>query len=310
MSWTRLISPLLLPSLLLIACGDSETERGLPGDHFIYVAERATVPTSAVQSAELGLDLDGNKAVDNRLGEILATFATQGLDAQGAVNLAIDQGDTLLLLDVETQGFDGTNRAGLKVMVGDRTSAMPAPCASPTDTVCRKHLDGNGSFKVAAGSESPQLLGKLINGDLTAGPGNYSFSLSLSGTQPIQLDLIGARAKLTGVGDGYIDSVILAGALTKEIVDTRILPVVHAQLAKIVQATCLGSPPPGCGCVAGSRGKTILTIFDTNQNCMLTLDEIKSNSLLGGLLTPDVTIDGTPALSFGMEISAVKAAIR
>ena len=57
----------------------------------------------------------------------------------------------------------------------------------------------------------------------------------------------------------------------------------------------------------GSTGKTILGLFDADKNCSVTVEEIKTNSLIVSLLSPDVTINGTMALSLGIKATAVKA---
>jgi hypothetical protein len=41
---------------------------------------------------------------------------------------------------------------------------------------------------------------------------------------------------------------------------------------------------------------------------VITLDEIRNNSLIQSLLAPDVTLEGQPALSLGFGVTAVKAA--
>ncbi len=61
------------------------------------------------------------------------------------------------------------------------------------------------------------------------------------------------------------------------------------------------------GCASGSTGKTILNLFDTTpKNCMVTVDEIKNNTLIQSLLAPDVKIDGKDALSLGIKATTVK----
>ena len=51
-----------------------------------------------------------------------------------------------------------------------------------------------------------------------------SLQIALGGTEAIQLDLIGARAKASGISDAKIDSVILGGALTEEDLNTKVIP--------------------------------------------------------------------------------------
>jgi hypothetical protein len=106
----------------------------------------------------------------------------------------------------------------------------------------------------------------------------------------------------TGIANG-----ILAGAATRDEVDTNLLPSMANTVAAIIQRDCTGGGPPGCGCTSGSAGKTLLAQFDANQNCAVSVDELKSNLSFQSQLAPDVTIDGQQALSFGFGISAVHA---
>ena len=43
------------------------------------------------------------------------------------------------------------------------------------------------------------------------------------------------------------------------------------------------------------------------KDCMVTSDEIKNNSLIVSLLSPDVEIDGVQALSLGIKATATGA---
>jgi hypothetical protein len=44
-----------------------------------------------------------------------------------------------------------------------------------------------------------------------------------------------------------------------------------------------------------------------DSDCMITVDEIKNNSLIVSLLAPDVTVEGMQALSLGVSVHAVVA---
>jgi hypothetical protein len=110
------------------------------------------------------------------------------------------------------------------------------------------------------------------------------------------------------IGSGTSGGMILAGAVTKEDIDMKVIPAIQAQLVPIITQDCPSGTPPDCGCMADSTGKTILGLFDTTpKDCMVTVDEIKNNSLIVSLLAPDVTIDGKMALSLGVKATAVKA---
>ena len=193
--------------------------------------------------------------------------------------------------------------------LGDTATVMPPACTDANDTVCRHHLDGRGTFTIAAGSpDNAAVTGKIVGGTFNGGPGNIALKIAIGGPQGVQLDLIGARAKATGMSDTGIDSVTVAGALSQEALNTQVLPAIHMQLGPLITKDC-PTTTGDCGCPAGnSTGKTILGLFDNNpKNCVVTLDEIKGNSLLQSLLAPDVTIDGTMALSLGLKVKATAA---
>lgn len=310
MSRIHLLS--LFSVLPLVACGGGEDEIVVEGEHYNYVVSEAKVPTSNVEATEFGLDLNGDKVNDNQLGSVLAALKGQGFDVQTAITDAVNQGDIILLLDLQTKSFASSGGTGLQVKLGDAATATPAPCASMTDTVCRKHLEGTGSFAVAAGSpDNAAVAGKIVGGTFNGGPGDISLKIAIGSPEGIQLDLIGARAKATGMSETGIESIILAGALTQQDLNDKVIPAIHAQLVPLVTDDCPGTTPPDCGCMAGSTGRTILNLFDTSpKNCVVTKEEIQSNALIMSLLSPDVTIDGKAALSLGIKVKATKAVIR
>ena len=244
-----------------------------------------------------------------------------GFDIQGTIDKAVAEGSIILLVDFQTGDFTNTTAAGLKVLLG--SNPVPAACNAgeeycdmatpPVCTGCQHHLQGTGMFSIDPNSpDSAAVGGKIINGTFNGGPGNISLQIALGGTDAIQLDLIGARAKATGISDAKIDSVILGGALTQDDLDTKVIPAITTQIAPIVMRDCtMPTMPPGCGCVANSTGKTVLDLFDgditgTTKDCMVTTEEIKGNSLIQSLLAPDVVIDGKMALSLGIKVTTTK----
>jgi hypothetical protein len=295
----------------LLACGGEDGQPEPQGEHYHYVANEVFVPTTNTQAREYGLDLNGDKTVDNQLGMVLSTLAGMGFEIQGTIDKSVAEGDIILLVDFQTEDFSSTTAAGIQVFLGD----MPAPAACNTGETfesggCAHHLDGSGSFAIAANSPSnAALAGKIINGTFTGGPGDLTLQIALGGTTAIQLDLIGARAKATTINDSTIGSVILGGAITKEDIDNKVIPAIQGQLGPIIAEDCtMLSSPPDCGCASGSTGKTILGLFDTMpKDCNVTVDEIKNNNLIVSLLAPDVTINGKMALSIGVKATAVKA---
>jgi hypothetical protein len=70
--------------------------------------------------------------------------------------------------------------------------------------------------------------------------------------------------------------------------------------------SCPGTTPPGCGCTFGpSTSRVLLLAFDRNADCSVSADEVKDVALT--FIGPDVSVDGAPSLSAGLEIEAVSA---
>lgn len=311
--------PLLLASALipmsLVACGGSDGTPTPQGAHTHYIANKIFVPTSSTESREYGLDLNGDGTVDNQLGATLAALKSQGgFDIQATIDTAVNEGSIILLVDFQTTSFTSAAAAGIQVFLGDKAQTTPAPCDGSADTTCGKHLTGNASTAISASSPTnAALAGKIVGGTFTGGPGKLSLQISLGGGNPIQLDLIGARVKASGISDTTIGSgtsggAIFAGAVSKDDIDNKIIPAIPPQLKTTIERDCnMLTSPPGCGCTSGSTGATIISFFDANHDCMVTPEELKMNSLVMSLLQPDVTIDGTMALSLGIKATAVGA---
>jgi hypothetical protein len=309
--------------LTFVACGgdDGGSDIVTPeGDHYQTVAKQAFVPTTPGEARDYGLDIgssDGSGpdgAVDNQLGSALGTLASMGFDLQGTIDQAVAEGSIILLVDFQTTDLANSKAAGLNVLLGDKATAMPAPCNvdemydKDAGTGCGHHLDGTGVFTLAASSpDNAAVAGKIVNGVFNGGPGNISLQIAIGSTEPLTLDLIGARAKATGITADAIESAILAGAVSQDDINNKILPAIQQQLGPIIAETCTDlASPPECGCTAGT-GKTIIDLFDTDQDCMVSVSELTSNSLIQSLLGPDVTIDGVKALSIGIKVSTTKA---
>jgi hypothetical protein len=309
---TLLAAAALLP--FIAACGGDDEGNVVPeGTHYHYVANKVFVPTTNTQAREYGLDLNKDGTVDNQLGMVLSTLGSMGFDIQTTIDTAVAEGSIILLADFQTKDFTNTTAAGIQVFLGDKATAMPAPCNGSTDMTCGHHLDGTGSFTISSSSPTNAALGgKIVNGTFNGGPGDLTLQIALGGTQAIELKLIGARAKGSGITETQIGTatsggMVLAGAVTKDDIDNKVIPQIQTQLVPIITRDCpTATPANSCTCMADSTGKTILGLFDADHNCMVTVEEIKTNSLIVSLLSPDVTINGTMALSLGIKATAVK----
>jgi hypothetical protein len=286
------------------------------GQHYHFVIDHEYVPTNNTEARAYGLDLDGDGMVDNALGMVLGTLVSMGLNVQTTTNTAVDDGVILMLADVQALDLASASNAGFTIYFG----ANPSPPACMTGgTTCRQHLTGAGHFDVSPTSpRDPEIVGTAAAGSLMFGPGTLDIQAAfIDAAQPLPMTLVGARVKLTGVTGTSIVSGVLAGAITQTDIDTKLLPSLQQSSIPIIARDCCGtaqSPQPvcdpnsvpACGCVAGTDGKTLLGLLDTSpRDCKISLTEIMNNSLIQSLLSPDVTIDGQMALSFGVGITAV-----
>ncbi len=310
----------------LIACGGDDgdggggggADAGQPvGTHNKYVVDELIVPANASQSNAVALDLDGDGIGDNALGGLLGALgSTAGLDLQTGVDEQLAAGEFILLASVKAQDLVNANDVGTYVFFGDNPT--PAACTDPMDLgTCGKHLDGNGSFDIAANSPPEALIvGTLAGGSLAAGPGTVSIELPL-GASAIQLDLIAAHIDVT-VAAGSLTSGKLGGAITAEDVDSKLMPAVQELIASLL-VDCV---PVGddCGCPEGSSAEQVLGFFDTNNDCEIPIEELNENSLIDATIrNPDLdlldadgnfnpNVDGVDdSLSVAVGFSAVSA---
>jgi hypothetical protein len=331
MSFVRRASILFVSSAFALsaaACGGSssgdDVETVNPaGTAHTYVVNQVILPTKSGEGAKYGLDLDGDNNVDNALGSILSALSSAAgsgsLNLQSSIDDAVQQGKILLLANIKATALDMASGVALQVYIGDINTPVPAACtdpANPTAATCGKYLTaGAGTFTLKGDAPTNnQVVGKIIGSEFNGGPGNLTIQITLSATAgaPITLTLVGAHAKLRGITADALGTAastgIIAGGVTQSDLDNTVLPAVHDTIAAQITRDCTDlTHPTACGCKSGSTGATVISLFDKNPvNCEVTLDEIKNNDLIKTLLAPDITINGTPALSVGVGVTGVR----
>jgi hypothetical protein len=280
----------------------------VPANHTHFVIDRELLPQNNTQARDYGLDLNGDLTVDNQLGMIIATLAGQGLDSQVTMDRAIDTGVAITLADLAAVDLMTASSAAFTFYKG--ANPTPAPCSSPQDTICRKHLAGTGSFTIdASAPKDTPLFGSITAGKLTAGPGHLTVQFTMTGSMPIMITLLGARVELTPISATAFAGKI-GGAISMTDINTKVMPALRDSFQAQVMAQCtMLASPPTCGCPQGSSAKTLLGLFDTNpQDCNISLTEVQNNSLILSLFAPDVTVENTMGLSLGIGVHAVTGA--
>jgi len=270
--------------------GDGDQEPAT-GTQTQYVVNTVSLPDNSGSDFALDLDGDPEGVTDNSLGTILAALSAGGdLGLQESVTASVNNGSILLLLELTTEDFTSHPNAGLKFFLGDTGNITPAPCTDETDDVCGNHLDGSGQFSVASDSpDDAELLGPIAGGLLSGGPGTVTIQLDLSdapGTEPITVELIGARVEVETMENGLMSGII-GGGIPEDQLTTQVIP----GIADVVVATFNDSCAlEGEECVCDSTGDTLAGLFDEDMNCEVTREEVTMNRIVSSLLTPDIDL--------------------
>lgn len=287
---------------------------------FTYVASSLRVGESASEATMLGLDVDGvagdaNGGIDNQLGTLLSSLRSIApeLDFNAANAAAVDRGDSLLLARLGATDPLVPGPATLTFDIG--ANPMPTACASPTDTVCRRHLAGDGSFALATGvTRGTPLVGDLVGTRFRGNGGTYVLPLTFGVGRPVvQIPVVLGASEAGASADGLATGK-LAGALSQPDIEAILHPALHTAFTALIDRDCGGARlPPSCGCVAGSTGASLLSFLDTEmpRDCQVSLLEV--HATFNSLLTNDIDVDrdGTnDAVSFGFGYTAVGATIR
>ena len=280
-----------------------------------FVVDNLRIATSVNEATMLGVDVDEVSfdtafgGIDNSLGNALANFSGQGLDVSATG--PIDRGDVILLVDVESdRGLEGIDDP-VNVWVGGGGSPQPAPCASATDPICRRHLDGRGSFVVELNNQVTS--GRLLVGTVTASLGDIVVPMVLGGER-IFLPLTKAKIELRAFdreprrfGSGSK----LGGAIRQRDVEQLVYPGWQRRFNADIDRDCPAPrSAPDCNCATGSTGATLASIMDveTPRDCTTSLREL--TAFMNPLIQKDIDSDGDgvrDAVSLGVGITGIAA---
>jgi hypothetical protein len=283
----------------------------VPGEPLHFVGNTLKVPTTAAETAALGLDIDGdeNHRPDNALGSILAALRQQNVDVQAAVDASVHAGKLVLLHSLLTTDLINSSNASWRVHVGLPTAAPPL-------------FDGSDAFTIDPAAPADDLItGRIIDGRFEGGPGTATVLLTMGlGAPPVPLHLVAAHLRAKVTADGCSDG-ILGGAVTVAESDAQLVPGFATMFnASIdddgpdglhpVACTAAGDPCPNaqngdstsCDTARGkcfsATSKTLLNLFDVDHDSVITTTEVANNTLIRALLAPDLDLfDATGQLN-------------
>lgn len=303
------------PSPAVDASVRPDAELRMPqGDHYPYVIDTIALPTNDTESQALGLDIDGDLVVDNALGTVIALLSSGGNDPNMALTEQVDQGDIIQLIDLQARALDDAEDVGMFVWTGG--NPQPPACLDSFDTTCRRHLTGSGSFDVTtADPASAMIFGANAASHYSGSSGAIFLTVPLLvGTEPLVLKVIGANAEVD-VSATALTAGRLGGAVPDTYMQENVLPQIAETIDFVTTRDCFGTAPNCCD--VDSDGETVVNLFDTDDDCEVTLQELYDSSLLDIVLAPDVDLldeeglDGSDgeddSLSLGIGFTAVRA---
>lgn len=279
------------------------------GDCKDLVLDSLTFPDTTT-AASIGVDYTGDGSVDNALGSILGALSgiTSSLDLQKSINNAVNQGTTIMLMRMQAQNFATVATAASQAWVGQKMACCTsttddAQCAAEAKAGC---FGGSHTFYTNNTASDPKAIfgGSITGGKFKFGSRTSTMSLNLPITNAGALELNLKGVYLMGDVNSAgtkITNGILAGVVTKEDLDTKLLP----QIATMLNDTLNDAT------VEQTTKDTIKTLFDTDTDGQISEAEVKDNALIKTFLAGDVDVDGDGKmeLSLGISFTATSAVI-
>ncbi|MFH2010464.1 MAG: hypothetical protein ABI333_27945 [bacterium] len=272
-------------------------------------------PSSASQAAEYGLDLDGDEDADNKGGQIVSLFEGNGAFINDYIAHRIARGEILLVVRIYADDLADDDEVLVQVQPAEMTDATPI-------------FDGND--EVALSTEAPVnrfTCGSIRNGTLETWPA--------AEVQPLPSPMGVAeggglldfhRMRVAGaVPSGEPSTLIVAGGLTTDTVRQELLPeiaiILNRELAanpnsqfsqatrQLLDGQCVQlEDVEGCEDVVSGQGECIAG----EDPPFLSGTEVKCNSLMYSVTTPDIDADGDgddDLMSFGWQLTVVPVTI-
>ncbi len=263
---------------------------------YYFVTNKLLLPTTQAQTQAyaLNIDEDPQGQPDNLFGNLLTMLvsAAPGLELQSTVDQAINSGQIVTLHALQANNLMNDPNASWSIFLG-----LTAPSAPSFD----------GADKFALDSATPansQVIGSLTNGHFVGGPGAVRVRMVILGS-PVAVNLIGVRLEADASEKGCFNGK-LGGGITVDEFRSQLLPALTDGLNRIIKAD-------------KSIGNTILSVFDADQNGVISSSEIENNILLKLVIAPDLDLldasgkfnprqDGVnDSLSIGLSFTCVPA---
>lgn len=264
-----------------------------------FVTASITVPVNANEARALGRDLTGDGKADNALATVLAALTQQGVDFTQGWNADVHSGRIVMLQSLRSTSLATDRHATWQLLYG-------VPVTNP-------NLTGTGTF-TAGPTHSARVAARIVAHRVSTTATTLPIRMDL-GSGPFSMPMVVGRAFETCYS--RCTGARINGAVRVSAISSIFIPQLAHVLQKIVDRDCPGPGPDTC--TSQSSGASIEQIFDTNQDLVISADELRNSNLIKALLAPDVDLyradgtrgtDGKPdSISFGFGFVAVKARI-
>jgi hypothetical protein len=266
------------------------------------------LPADATEAKSMAFDLDHNGSPDNQLGNILAALKSSmgSTSPQTSVDDAMNKGDIIVLFSIFAESMQASKKAALWAFLGESMAFDPQTGPQAGDTFTVDTVKGpaaayfGGSIKGGGGAFGGDLATLSLNLPLTSGS---SLDLTL---QAVNMEFdVSPSCSVSGC---EFTNGRLGGAITETDLNNKVLPEVTNLLKDQLTSKCSMSTG-ACVCESGSGAETIESMFDTDQNCDVTLEEVQGNNIIKAFLKGDVLLaDGvSKGLSLAVAFEAVNA---
>ena len=281
-------------NMMMTGDTDHTTAEGM---EYKFVASALIVPQ---MKSDFAIDLNGDAKPDNQLGNVIGALASQMLDTQGGIDMAVAAGNAIVLASY--QSTDPTLK----------TAANPGATVYLGKSMMMPDYTGAGMFMVDTAQAPAKFFGTLANGKFSSNnpattkvPVSVTIGLPLiPGGAPVPLKLNGAHIQIQNAncpanpttGKTPMMCGQLHGSIKNSDIQTTIIPAV----ASLLSTQVMNNP-------MSSSSKQILNIFDVGNgnggNCTnpdntmgvpmdgkISTCEVAGNALVGNLLVPDIQV--------------------
>ena len=263
-----------------------------------YIASSIVLPTTNVRTNSFAIDLDGDNAPDNHLGQVLTVLTGQGFDFDAGTSAAVASGSIVHRVDLLSTDASFANDPGARATwcVGTPVAVPPLfdgtdnpPCDFISDTFVAALSGGSYTSPAPATTANRVSLG-------------VEFAI---GSANVMLGVLNARLSFTLDATGNMPVGQINGSIPQDDMMNIFVPKMAEGCNASIQSNpssdmsnaCMGFDI-GCSAFPGFAGDGQIEVC-----------ELSENAVIQSLLVPDIQIDDNGstiyAHSFGFRFTAI-----